>query len=139
MGLVGLIEINRNHGQASLLYCIVLYIRLMSLFSKSRKNQPETTSSDVPPEQATTPQAEPAPAPWAMTEEQYNVLLKKLDKIDERQRVIDENVRKLFGLYNNIDSLHSDVRVSISNELLLIQRQDEQTTDIRQIKRVVNS
>lgn len=103
----------------------------MSLFSKRPQQQPTSPEAKNSPEQA----ALTEPTPWAMTEEQYKELHRMLDKILDNQVIGGNNARRLEA---KIDSLHSDVRVSIDNELLLIRRQDDQTRILKQIQHTIN-
>ena len=103
----------------------------MSLFSKRPQQPPTSPEATNSPEQV----APSEPAPWAMTEEQYKELYRMLDKILDNQVIGGNNARRLEA---KVDNLHNDVRTSINNELLLIQRQDEQTRILKQIQHTVN-
>lgn len=98
----------------------------MSLFSKFRNAQP---NADAPGPPEPVAEAVSAPAPveevppvWTMGKAEYDALMSKLTNIAENVVIVNDNVRLAI---RKIDTLQSDMGVSINNELILGRDQDK--------------
>lgn len=70
-----------------------------------------------------------------MTDEQYAAIRKDLAMIISNQTIINNNITRLE---NRLDTLQSDMRVSLNNEIVLGRDQDKMQADVNQILRAVN-
>jgi phosphoglycerate-specific signal transduction histidine kinase len=106
----------------------------MSLFSKFRNSQsgtePPGSLKPLAPEQA-----EEAPLTWAMSKEEYDALMRKLANIVENVIIVNDNVRLAI---EKINTLQSDMGVSINTELILGRDQDKLIDSVRGIGHTVN-
>lgn len=96
----------------------------MSLFSKFRNAQP---SADAP--SPTEPAEEVAPA-WTMSKEEYDDLHEMLKRTLKNIDVVDHNVRLVLS---RLQTLQSDMGVSINNELILGRDQDKLIDNVKGI------
>lgn len=70
-----------------------------------------------------------------MTDEQYAAIQKDFAMIISNQTIINNNITRLE---NRLDTLQSDMRVSLNNEIILGHDQDKIQADVNQILRAVN-
>lgn len=96
----------------------------MSLFSKFRTTQP---SADAPGPPEPTEEAIPT---WAMSKEEYDDLRGMLKKTLKNIDVVDHNVRLVLS---RLETLQSDMGVSIKNELILGRDQDKLIDNVKGI------